>query len=158
MGPIIYTNYLNTATLQNQFFSPYTFTGNTDWTSINHDSILKWRPPKNIQANPPKNQLSVTFYHLNIKEKIKYFKTKSQFTTSKFKTSANCILSHILVTNTSPLSPTWPSVGSFSTQWVFMLGFLMFGKGQMSCSATLMILFTHSDHLSDAYLLYLTFE
>lgn len=77
VGPIIYTNYFNTATLQNQFFSPYTFTANTDETSINHDSILKWRPPqKNIQANPPKSQLSVTFYHLNIKEKIKYFKTK----------------------------------------------------------------------------------
>lgn len=43
-------------------------------------------PQKNIQANPPKSQLSVTFYHLNIKEKIKYFKTKrvnSQLASSK---------------------------------------------------------------------------
>lgn len=159
MGPIIYTNYLNTATLQNQFFSPYIFTANTDWTSINHDSILKWRPPKKYSSKSSQKSAFSHVLPFKHQRENKVFQNKeSQFTTSKFKTSANCILSHILVTNTSPLSPTWPSVGSFSTQWVFMLGFLMFGKGQMSCSATLMILFTHSDHLSDAYLLYLTFE
>lgn len=42
----------------------------------------------------PPNQLPVVrIYHLNIKEKMKYFKTESIH--YRFKTSARCVLSHI---------------------------------------------------------------
>lgn len=160
MGPIIYTNYLNTATLQNQFFSPYTFTANTDWTSINHDSILKWRPPKKYSSKyPQKSAFShvLPFKHQR-ENKVFQNRVNSQLASSKPLLAASSPTFWLLATNNFPTVTTWQSVGSFSTRWAFMLGFLMFGKGQMSCSVTLMILFTHSDHLADAYLLYLAFE
>lgn len=120
---------------------------------------FKMKTPKKYSSKSSQKSAFSHVLPFKHQRENKVFQNKeSQFTTRKFKTSASFILSHILAIKHFPPAPTWPSVGSFSTQWVFMLGFLMFGKGQMSCSATLMILFTHSDHQSDAYLLYLTFE
>lgn len=117
---------------------------------------FKMKSPKNLQANPSKSQLSVMFYHLNIKEKIRYFKTKSQFIANKFKTSASCILSHILATTFLQLPPgsQWaPSPYSEHSCWTAW--WLAKGINVLECHLN-----DSFDTFwpSDVYQLYLTLE
>lgn len=109
---------------------------------------FKMKTPKKSSSKSLKKSAFCHVLPFKYQRENKVFQNKeSQFIANKFKTSASCILSHILATNNLPAVTTWQSVGSFSIQWAFMLDFLVTGKGQMSWSATWMILFTHSDHL-----------